>query len=72
MATATFRVWRGNAQGGEFRDYSIEISEGMVVLDAIHHIQAEEAGDLAVRWNFSSAEPRRARTLIRFSTSCKI
>ena len=51
MATATFRVWRGNAQGGEFRDYSIEISEGMVVLDAIHQIQAEEAGDLAVRWN---------------------
>ena len=51
MATATFRVWRGNAQGGEFRDYSIEISEGMVVLDAIHQIQAEKAGDLAVRWN---------------------
>jgi succinate dehydrogenase / fumarate reductase iron-sulfur subunit len=51
MATATFKVWRGNAQGGQFRDYSIEISEGMVVLDAIHQIQAEEAGDLAVRWN---------------------
>jgi succinate dehydrogenase / fumarate reductase iron-sulfur subunit len=51
MATATFRVWRGNAQSGQFRDYSIEISEGMVVLDAIHQIQAEKAGDLAVRWN---------------------
>jgi succinate dehydrogenase / fumarate reductase iron-sulfur subunit len=51
MATATFRVWRGNAQGGEFRDYPTEISEGMVVLDAMHQIQAESAGDLALRWN---------------------
>jgi succinate dehydrogenase / fumarate reductase, iron-sulfur subunit len=48
---ATFRVWRGDAQGGELRDYSTEVSEGMVVLDAIHHIQAEQANDLAVRWN---------------------
>ena len=51
MATATFRVWRGDAQGGQFSDYSIEISEGMVVLDAMLQIQAEKAGDLAVRWN---------------------
>src|SRR4029077_14408620 len=28
-----------------------EISEGMVVLDAIHQIQALHAHDLAVRWN---------------------
>jgi succinate dehydrogenase / fumarate reductase iron-sulfur subunit len=32
-------------------DYSTEVSEGMVVLDAIHQIQAEQANDLAVRWN---------------------
>ena len=51
MAKATFRVWRGDATGGEFRDYSTEISEGMVVLDALQHIQAEQAGDLAMRWN---------------------
>src|SRR5271167_101632 len=51
MATASFRVWRGNAQGGAFADYTAEISEGMVVLDAIHRIQAEQAHDLAVRWN---------------------
>jgi succinate dehydrogenase / fumarate reductase iron-sulfur subunit len=49
--TATFRVWRGGAEGGELRDYRTEVSEGMVVLDAIHHIQAEQANDLAVRWN---------------------
>jgi succinate dehydrogenase / fumarate reductase iron-sulfur subunit len=49
--TATFRVWRGDAQGGEFRDYATGVSEGMVVLDAVHQIQAEQANDLAVRWN---------------------
>jgi succinate dehydrogenase / fumarate reductase iron-sulfur subunit len=49
--TATFRIWRGHANGGEFRDYPIEISEGMVVLDAVHQIQARHANDLACRWN---------------------
>ena len=49
--TATFRVWRGDSQGGEFRDYRSEVSEGMVVLDAIHDIQAKQASDLACRWN---------------------
>src|SRR6202008_786109 len=28
-----------------------EISEGMVVLDAVHQIQADQANDLACRWN---------------------
>jgi succinate dehydrogenase / fumarate reductase, iron-sulfur subunit len=49
--SATFRVWRGDADGGELRDYTTQVSEGMVVLDAIHQIQAEHANDLAVRWN---------------------
>ncbi len=48
---ATFRVWRGSAEGGRFEDYSTEVTEGMVVLDALHQIQAESAPDLAVRWN---------------------
>jgi succinate dehydrogenase / fumarate reductase iron-sulfur subunit len=51
MAKATFRIWRGNAGGGDFVDYATEITEGMVVLDAVHQIQAESASDLAVRWN---------------------
>jgi succinate dehydrogenase / fumarate reductase iron-sulfur subunit len=51
MAQATFRIWRGNAKAGEFRDYATEIVEGMVVLDAVHVIQSEQAPDLAVRWN---------------------
>ena len=32
-------------------DYSTEVTEGMVVLDAVHQIQAESAPDLACRWN---------------------
>src|SRR5947199_6018893 len=51
MKTATFRIWRGGGGGGEFRDYANEIAEGMVVLDAVHEIQATHARDLACRWN---------------------
>jgi succinate dehydrogenase / fumarate reductase, iron-sulfur subunit len=51
MATATFRIWRGDRQSGAFKDYVTPVSEGMVVLDAVHQIQAEQANDLAVRWN---------------------
>ncbi len=51
MASATFKIWRGDRAGGEFKDYSTEITEGMVVLDAIHNIQATQANDMAVRWN---------------------
>ena len=47
----TFRIWRGDARGGEFKDYPSEVSEGMVVLDVVHRIQAEQAPDMAVRWN---------------------
>ena len=51
MTTALFRIWRGGATGGEFRDYTTGVSEGMVVLDAVHDIQAQQANDLACRWN---------------------
>ena len=51
MKSATFRIWRGDEHRGSFKDYTTEISEGMVVLDAILQIQAEKANDLACRWN---------------------
>jgi succinate dehydrogenase / fumarate reductase, iron-sulfur subunit len=51
LGRATFRVWRGDAQGGKLVDYTTSVTPGMVVLDAIHQIQAEQANDLAVRWN---------------------
>jgi succinate dehydrogenase / fumarate reductase, iron-sulfur subunit len=49
---ATFRLWRSDPGGaGWLQDYRTTVSEGMVVLDAVHRIQAEQAPDLAVRWN---------------------
>ena len=48
---ATFRIWRGGNGSGHFVDYKTEVSPGMVVLDAVHDIQANEANDIAVRWN---------------------
>ena len=52
MATATFQIWRSDStSGGTFQSYTTETTEGMVVLDAVHKIQAEQANDLAVRWN---------------------
>ncbi len=51
MSTRTFHIWRGDAEGGEFKTYETEVSEGMVVLDVLHTIQTHQANDLAIRWN---------------------
>jgi len=53
MATydVLLRLWRGDATGGELRDYRVPAEDGEVVLDAINRVQATQAGDLAVRWN---------------------
>jgi succinate dehydrogenase / fumarate reductase iron-sulfur subunit len=51
MPTFTMRVFRGDARGGDFKEFRVEAEEGMVVLDVIHRIQATQANDLAVRWN---------------------
>ena len=48
---ATLRVFRGDADGGELEAYEVETYPGMVVLDAIHDIQAKQEPTLAVRWN---------------------
>jgi succinate dehydrogenase / fumarate reductase iron-sulfur subunit len=48
----TFRIWRTDGNGGgKLVDYQTEVTDGMVVLDVVHKIQAEQANDLAVRWN---------------------
>jgi succinate dehydrogenase / fumarate reductase iron-sulfur subunit len=47
----TFNIWRTNENGGSFKEYQTDITEGMVVLDAVLQIQQEHANDLAVRWN---------------------
>ena len=51
MPTATFKILRGDPRGETLESYTTEISEGMVVLDAILQIQAAHAPDLACRWN---------------------
>ena len=51
MKTATFKIWRGDRKSGAFVEYTTEVTEGMVVLDAVHQIQAKQAPDLACRWN---------------------
>ncbi|MFB9902507.1 succinate dehydrogenase/fumarate reductase iron-sulfur subunit [Allokutzneria oryzae] len=48
---ANFRIWRGDAEGGDLGDFVVEVNEGEVVLDIIHRLQATQAPDLAVRWN---------------------
>ncbi len=50
-AIRQFRVWRGDAEGGQLDDFKVEVNEGEVVLDIIHRLQATQAPDLAVRWN---------------------
>lgn len=51
MTKAMFRVWKGQGEQASFKDYHTEVTGGMVVLDAIHQIQAETEPTLACRWN---------------------
>ena len=51
MSERKFQIWRGDSKQGKFNNYSVQLEQGMVVLDAIHRVQVEHANDLAVRWN---------------------
>lgn len=52
MPSAKFQIWRGDShQSGRLQEYPVEFQEGMVVLDVVHKIQAEQQPDLACRWN---------------------
>ena len=51
MQNRKFKIYRGDNNSGELIVYSCNVSEGMVVLDAIHRIQADDANDMACRWN---------------------
>src|SRR5882724_13380912 len=48
---AVLKIFRGDREQGGFRDYTVPLDEGMVVLDAVHWVQAHQASDLACRWN---------------------
>ncbi len=56
MAEALLRVFRGDKSGGQSVDYKVPLAPGMVVLDALHSIQAHQSPDLAVRWNCKAAK----------------
>ncbi|MDZ4852854.1 MAG: succinate dehydrogenase/fumarate reductase iron-sulfur subunit [Pirellulaceae bacterium] len=46
------KIFRSDGSGvGEMVDYTIPADPGMVILDAVHKVQAMHANDLAVRWN---------------------
>ena len=56
MSEVVVRVSQGTAEQNEERRYQVPVTTGMVVLDAIHYIQAHFAPDLAVRWNCKAAK----------------
>lgn len=51
MTKRKFQIYRGDREKGTLVSFETEVKEGMVVLDVIHKIQAEQANDLAIRWN---------------------
>ncbi len=57
MANLRMRIFRGApSEPSSFAEFDVPVEEGMVVLDALHWIQAHAAPDLAVRWNCKAAK----------------
>ncbi|MBA3490572.1 MAG: succinate dehydrogenase/fumarate reductase iron-sulfur subunit [Rubrobacteraceae bacterium] len=57
MPAVRLSVFRGTpTTPATFEEFDVPAEEGMVVLDALHWIQAHEAPDLAVRWNCKAAK----------------
>lgn len=56
MPDATLRIYRGDNTSGAHVDYQVPIAPGMVVLDAVLHVQGHQASDLGVRWNCKAAK----------------
>jgi succinate dehydrogenase / fumarate reductase iron-sulfur subunit len=56
ISNLDLNIWRGDASAGELVSYKVPVREGMVVLDAVLWVQANLAGDLAVRWNCKAAK----------------
>jgi succinate dehydrogenase / fumarate reductase iron-sulfur subunit len=53
----TLRVFKGTPDsGGEIVEYEVPEVVGMVVLDAVHHVQRHLDTDLACRWNCKAAK----------------
>jgi succinate dehydrogenase / fumarate reductase iron-sulfur subunit len=55
--SVTLRILRGE-EGQNLKEvpYTVQVETGWVVLDAVLHVQATQASDLAVRWNCKAAK----------------
>jgi succinate dehydrogenase / fumarate reductase iron-sulfur subunit len=70
---ARLKIWRADASvegSGEFKEYDVETYPGMVVLDAVHEIQAKQEPDLAVRWNSRSSGSASSASSARTCVTC--
>ena len=57
MTEIHFKVFRGEPDGPtRYDEFDVPVTEGMVVLDALHWLQGHAAPDLAVRWNCKAAK----------------
>ena len=56
LVNVSLSIFRGDAAGGQMVPYQVPVREGMVVLDAVLWVQANQAPDLAVRWNCKAAK----------------
>jgi len=54
--TIRLRIFRGDASGGDEREYEVATYPGMVVLDAVRLVQEQQDGSLACRWNCKAAK----------------
>ena len=61
---ANLRVWRGDTEGGDLQDYTVEVNDGEVVLDIIHRIQATQAPDGSWLGGYGNALPMEGRLKI--------
>ncbi len=50
------QIFRGDTDGGQEQRFEVPSMEGMVVLDAVHYVQAHFANDFACRWNCKAAK----------------
>ena len=61
------RVWRGDADGGELADYTVDANDGDVVLDVIHRLQPPSVA--TSRFAGTARQASVARAVPR-STAC--
>src|SRR5207237_4035670 len=55
-APIVLQIFRGESDAGQEQRFEVPAVEGMVVLDAVHYVQANFANDLACRWNCKAAK----------------